>query len=86
MDHLFSQHALKQMDLRGIPMENVESIIARPDQKLEHDNLMVLQSIVRDINEQRFLIRVFLNINKTPALVVTVYKTSKIEKYYEGKI
>ena len=47
---------------------------------------MVLQSIVRDINEQRFLIRVFLNINKTPALVVTVYKTSKIEKYYEGKI
>jgi hypothetical protein len=74
------------MDLRGIPMEIVGSIIARPDQKLEHDNLMVLQSIVRDINEQRFLIRVFLNINKTPALVVTVYKTSKIEKYYEGKI
>jgi hypothetical protein len=32
------------------------------------------------------LIRIFVNINKTPALIVTVYRTSKIEKYYEGKI
>ena len=86
MNYLFSQHALKQMDLRGISREIVDHILFKPDKTIEQDNLMVFQSIIKNMHEQRFLIRVFVNINKTPPLVVTVYRTSKIEKYYEGKI
>ena len=32
------------------------------------------------------VLRIFVNINRHPNLVVTAYKTSKISKYYEDKI
>jgi hypothetical protein len=86
MAYRVSQHALKQMFARGISKEIVESVLLKPDQTIEQDDLMVFQSIITDEQVNRFLIRVFVNINKAPPLVVTVYKTSKIEKYYEGKI
>jgi hypothetical protein len=86
MDYLFSQHALNQMELRSIPREIIDGILSEPDQKIEQDDLMVFQSIIKDLHEQQFLFRVFVNVHKEPPLVVTVYRTSKIEKYYEGKI
>jgi hypothetical protein len=86
MNYLFSQHALKQMTLRCISKEIVNNTLLAPDQTIAQDDLMVYQSIFSDQEEQRFLIRVFVNRHKTPPLVVTVYKTSKIEKYYESKI
>jgi hypothetical protein len=86
MNYLYSQHALKQMELRDIPEEMVDRVLSKPDQTVEKENLLVFQSIIKDLHEQYFLIRVFVNVNKTPPLVVTVYKTSKIEKYHEGKI
>ncbi|MDP1623336.1 MAG: DUF4258 domain-containing protein [Bacteroidales bacterium] len=86
MKYLFSQHATEQMNLRGISREIVVGILNSPDETIEVDNLLIFQSIVKDVQEPRFLIRVFVNMTKIPPLVVTVYKTSKIEKYYENKI
>ena len=86
MTFQFSQHALKQMDLRGISREMVDNILLAPEQTVEQENLIVFQNIIKDSMEQRYLIRVFINFDKTPPLIVTVYRTSKIEKYYEGKI
>jgi hypothetical protein len=74
------------MGIRDISRETVEGILSVPDQTVEQDNLIVFQSIIKDSQEQRFLIRVFVNIDKIPPLVITVYRTSKIEKYYESKI
>ena len=86
MEYLISQHALKQMEFRGISSEIVDDVLSAPDQKIEQENLIVFQSIISDMPDKQFLIRVFVNINKTPPLVVIVYRTSKIEKYHEGKI
>ncbi len=86
MIYQLSQHALNQMGIRDISRETVEGILSVPDQTVEQDNLIVFQSIIKDSQEQRFLIRVFVNIDKIPPLVITVYRTSKIEKYYESKI
>jgi len=86
MEYTISQHALTQMEIRNIPIEMVEMILSGPDQKFEQDDLMVFQSIIKFQQEQEYLVRVFVNSNKIPPLVVTVYRTSKIEKYYEGKI
>ncbi|MCX6287266.1 MAG: DUF4258 domain-containing protein [Bacteroidetes bacterium] len=85
MDYIFSQHALEQMSKRDIPKETVENILRNPDQKALQADLTVFQSIERSESSE-FLIRVFVNLRKSPPLVVTVYKTSKIDKYYEGKI
>ena len=33
--------------------------------------------------EKEYLVRVFVDIDRDPAEVVTVYRTSKIDKYWE---
>jgi hypothetical protein len=84
MIYVFSQHALEQMEKRGIDKAVVERALNNPDQITVHDDLNVFQKIER-IDRKLFLIRVFLNMRKVPNVVVTVYRTSKINKY-ESKI
>jgi hypothetical protein len=86
MEYFFSQHALEQMHFRGISKTLVEEILREPEQRIEEEHLTVFQSIRTDENKETFLIRVFVNEKKTPNVVITVYKTSKIQKYYESKI
>ena len=76
----FSKHALEQMEARGIERDIVENSISRPDQILKEEGNTVYQSVLAD---KKHLIRVFVNDKNR---VITVYKTSKIRKYYEGKI
>ena len=85
MNFIFSQHALEQMKERGISKETVENIVTNPDQIMTLEDLTVFQGIEKG-DKTLFLIRVFVNIRKNPNVVVTVYRTSKIDKYYEGKI
>ena len=76
----FTRHALEQMELRQISKEVVENIMTNPNQTLHQDGSKVYQSITED---KKYLIRIFVNETNQ---VITVYKTSKISKYYEGKI
>lgn len=79
MDFKFSKHALEQMELRGISVDTVKKILAHPEQIKTGNDHKVYQSIIGT-----HLIRIFVNDQKNPKLVLTVYKTSKIKKYYEG--
>lgn len=83
MKYIFSKHALEQMQLRGINRTTVEDTLTKPDQIIEKKGKKIYQSILSDNN---YLIRIFVNIKKKPNIVITVYKTSKISKYYENKI
>lgn len=85
MDYVFSQHALEQMKDRAIPKETVENILTKPDQITTHEDLTVFQRLEKE-DKTIFLIRVFVNMRNKPNVVVTVYRTSKIDKYYESKI
>lgn len=78
-----SRHALDQMQLRNISEKIVFDILLNPDQVRLEDEKKVYQSIVEN---GRSLIRIFVNHKKTPKVVITVYRTSKIKKYYETKI
>lgn len=71
------------MTRRGIPLAVVESVLASPQQKVpEHDDVVCYQSQV-EINQKRYLVRVMVNETATPPKVVTVYRTSKISKYWK---
>ena len=83
MEFVISKHALEQMDLRGISKDIVTKILNAPDQIREEEGKKVYQSLVEN---GKYLIRIFVNSNKRPLFIVTVYKTSKISKYYEGKV
>ncbi|MDR2844110.1 MAG: DUF4258 domain-containing protein [Candidatus Symbiothrix sp.] len=88
MNFVLSQHAEEQMLRRGIDKKQLLDVLESPDEIVNdetNEDIRVYQSIFKE-NEQLFLLRVFVNINKQPNMVITVYKTTKIYKYYEAKI
>ena len=48
----------------------------------EHEHVICYQSKI-DINDKEYLVRVMVNEAMKPAKVVTVYRTSKIRKYWK---
>jgi len=86
MDFVFSKHAIEQMQRRDIKQETVVSVISHPEQTLaddENPGITIFQSLIKE-NAQMFLLRIFVNTNKQPNVIVTLYKTTKISKYYES--
>ena len=88
MDLIFSKHAQEQMHRRGIDSEMVLLTVSEPDQMIiddENMDIIICQSIIKE-GGQMFLLRVFVNRDKRPNIVITLYKTTKISKYYESKV
>jgi hypothetical protein len=87
MEFIISKHCKEQMQLRNISEAIVFKVLHAPEQIIkEDDSIMVYQSIIISKNNERHLFRIFVNVSKQPYLVITVYRTSKIDKYYENKI
>ncbi|HNW08199.1 MAG TPA: DUF4258 domain-containing protein [Verrucomicrobiota bacterium] len=83
MRHELSSHVQQEMERRGIPLAVVESVLDAPGQKVpEHGDVVCYQSKV-EINQKPYLVRVMVNQTVTPMKVVTVYRTSKISKYWK---
>ena len=88
MDVILSKHAQEQMQRRNINYEHVLSTVLQPDQVIVDDedtDITICQSLIKE-DEQMFLLRVFVNKAKHPNVIVTLYRTTKIVKYYESKI
>ena len=78
-------HAASEIRRRGIDEAIVRQVLATPGQR---------QSVRpgRDVLHSRFeiagkwyLVRVFVDIDRMPAEVVTAYRTSKIDKYWSAE-
>ena len=86
MPYNLSNHVQQEMDRRGIPLSVVESVLVAPAQKVhEHGDVVCYQSKV-EINRKQYLVRVMVNEKTTTLKVVTVYRTSKISKYWKATI
>jgi hypothetical protein len=58
----------------------VDAVLSTPMQKVtEHEEIVCYQSQIK-IADKPYLLRVMVNETKSPFLIVTVYKTSKISK------
>jgi hypothetical protein len=78
----YSAHALNEMTKRKIDRSDVDAVLSAPVQKVpEHEEIVCYQSQIF-IADKPYLLRVMVNETKSPFLVVTVYKTSKIGKYW----
>ncbi|MDF9829124.1 hypothetical protein M2133_000452 [Parabacteroides sp. PF5-6] len=76
------------MKRRGICREQVLSVISMPEEVIidtDDPTVRIYQSVVEEQGKS-FLLRVFVNICKQPQVIITLYRTTKISKYYEGKI
>jgi hypothetical protein len=82
MNATFTKHALEQMQLRGITEQMVVDTIANADKESMQDNeVRIYQKLLTFGVDNNFLLRVFVNIEKLPPQVITVYRTSKLDKY-----
>ena len=83
-EFVFTDHALIEMARRQISEEDVKRVLAKPEQtEMVREGRAVYQSrLEMGKPPKTYLIRVFVDINPRPPYVVTVYRTSKIEKYW----
>jgi hypothetical protein len=71
------------MARRGIPPDWLDSVLDDPEQRFpQSDHEEVLQSRFTSANGRIYLVRAFVATDKEPPLVITVYRTSKIAKYW----
>ena len=79
-----SEHARLQAARRGIAEDVVLAVARAPEQTIDAgDGREVRQSRVSfGENEGRYLVRVVVDRLDGGALIVTAYRTSKIEKYW----
>jgi hypothetical protein len=74
---VLTKHALIQMAKRQVTAADVSRVLAAPEQVLDvRAGRVVAQGMAGE-----YLLRVFVDMDRTPPEVVTVYRTSKIEKY-----
>jgi len=81
MKFVFSKHALNRIKDRGITEEKVSAIINDPDTILKESDCKHIYQKVMEEENKKYLFRVFINICEHPDLIITAYKTSKIDKY-----
>ncbi len=92
MRYTLSVHAREQMQARDLPLDVIEDIINTPEQILEGEaGRRIYQSRLNMIfyppngspgRLKMFLIRLVVADNQDPAVIVTVYQTTKIDKYW----
>ena len=86
MSFVLSKHAEEQIIRRSLSRDVVDAVVLRPDQVVgdeSDEDVAIYQSIVKE-DDTVFLYRVFVNTKVEPNVIVTAYKTTKIEKYYES--
>jgi hypothetical protein len=73
------------MDRRGIDESVVRRVLAAPSQRhAVRPGRDVLQSRIA-VEGKTYLVRVFVDVDRRPAEVVTVYRTSDVEKYWRAE-
>lgn len=72
------------MQRRGLSEELLQTVLSAPQQQFDvRPGRVVLQSrIARGSPAKTYLVRVFVDVDRYPAEVVTIYRTSKIDKYW----
>ena len=77
-----SKHVNEELERRKIPRALMDQVLQAPEQKVpEVDDITCYQSRV-EIGGKLNLLRVMVNETVNPPVVVTVYRTNKISRYW----
>ena len=80
--YVITPHAVFEMARRGIAEGIVRDVLAEPEQRHPvWEGRDVLQSRLAFAGKT-YPVRVFVDVDRSPAEVVTVYRTSQIAKYW----
>ena len=82
--YVISEHARGELEHRGLSEVMIEGVLREAEQaEVVRPGRWVLQSRISMGSPERvYLVRVFVDVDRDPAEVVTAYRTSKIAKYW----
>jgi hypothetical protein len=77
-------HARSEAERRGISLDILQEVIEHPGQVLEtHSERKVYQSKI-EIDNKLYVVRAIVEVSDS-LTVITVYRTSKVEKYWSDE-
>ena len=78
----FTTHAEKQLNERNISKEAVHKTVLSPGQVIpQEEGILLFQSVYYEDNK-KYLLRVAVKLQDDTWLIVTAYRTSKVQKYW----
>jgi Domain of unknown function (DUF4258) len=84
-DFVLTPHAMFELQRRGLDEAVVRQVLASPGQRMAvRPGRDAVQSLL-DLGGKQYLIRVFVDVDRSPPEVVTAYRTSKIDKYWRSE-
>jgi hypothetical protein len=79
-------HAAFEMARRGVLDETLHAVLAGPEQRHRvRPGRDVLQSRI-EVAGKTYLVRAFVDVDRSPAEVVTVYLTNQLAKYWSFEL
>ena len=88
MDFRLSRHAEWEMARRGIRLALVQAVMDHPEQRLVDESRTgrwIHQSRPRFEDGKMYPLRVVVAEEEQPPVIITAYRTSKIEKYWSAE-
>lgn len=79
--YYLSDHARQNAKQRGISLDDIDQLIRFPHQIVEAEGLRRVYQSLFTINTKTYLLRAIVEESK-PKIVVTVYRTTQINKYW----
>jgi hypothetical protein len=74
---ILTEHAAQQMEKRQLSEPQIRQVLDSPEEiQGVREGRVVAQAIIGD-----HLLRVFIDVDRTPPEIVTAYRTSQIDKY-----
>lgn len=85
-EYRLTDHARFEMERRRITEVEIANVLSAPEQaETVRSGRVVYQSRMAHGEPSRiYLLRVFVDVDRRPLEVVTVYRTSKVEKYWRN--
>jgi hypothetical protein len=77
-----SKHAHEEMIRRRVTPDELNSLMTNPDQINDAEDKLLCYQSQQIIKGKKYLLRAIVNESSSAPHVVTVYRTSKIKKYW----
>jgi len=79
----FTGHAKIEMRRRGITEADISAALSHPEQvdEVRSGRVIYQSKIAQGEPPKVYLLRVIVDLDRDPPAVVTVYRTSKVDKY-----
>lgn len=86
-NYRLTEHARFEMARRQVSETEIAQVLANPDDtEIVRAGRAVYQSRFQIGDPAKtYLIRIFIDVDRTPPEVVTVYRTSKVAKYWRSE-